>query len=354
MGLVLVWTNTAMAETPPAATGATPTGATPTDRSQPRIGEPWKRSPSVASDEANRAEARTHAAAAFTALDNAGYEAAVTHFTKALTLVDAPTLRVGRGDALVRLGRWVEAKADYRAAIAYTLSPEDSASFADSQANAETKLAALEQRMPHLRVNTAAEVVEVTLDNAPPRSLAAAELLELDPGSHQVVVSAAGRSVSHTVQAREREDVVVDGPVLAPVAAKTTAPAPVPVAAPAPDTDAGPTTPFVVAASITGALAIGTVVTGALFLSARSEYDASNNDGSVDEARVRTLRDRAVTLGWVNTGLLAGTVVGAGVTTYFWLAPRFDGPSTKDSAQPASGLGQLTPSGIWLGTSGQF
>lgn len=350
MSLVLVWESTANAQAnPPAATTDAKAG-----RGQTGIGEPWKRSPSVANDDAVRAQARTHAAKAFTSLDNGNSEEAVTHFTAALDLVDAPTLRVGRADALVQLGKWVAAKADYRSAIAYTLGAQDSASFSESQADAKTKLEALEQRMPHLRVNTAAEFVEVAVDDAPPTQLATTELLELDPGSHQVVVSASGSSVTHSVQAREREDIVVDGPALPVTKPQVREPMPAAPAQPLEDAGAGPTTNFVVSASITGALAVGTVITGLLYLSARDEYTQSKEAASVSEAREQQLYDRANTLGWVNTGLLAGTVVGAGVSTYFWLAPRFDNAPASNTTLPASGLGRIAPSGIWFGASGQF
>lgn len=352
MGLVLVWSAVASAQTAPTAA----TTDTKTDRGQTGIGQPWKRSPSVASDDAVRAQARTHAAAAFTSLDNGNMAEAVTHFTEALDLVDAPTLRVGRADALVRLGKWVAAKADYQAAMAYTIGPQDSASFSESQTDAKSKLEALDQRMPHLRVNTAVKIVEIAVDDASPKQLAATDLLDLDPGSHQVVVSASGSSVTHSVQAREREDVVVDGPAPPVAEPKESSPAPAAVAPAQPleDSGNGPTTEFVVSASITGALAIGTVITGALFLSARSEYSKVRDAQSASPEREQQLYDRANTLGWVNTGLLAATVVGAGVSTYFWLAPRFDRTPAKNSTVPASGLGQLTPSGVWFGVSGQF
>lgn len=329
--------------------------ASPDDVAQ-RQSAPARRAPPPTTEDAGRVQARAHAVAAFTALDSGSYPEAVTQFSEALTLVDVPTLRVGRAEALFQLGKWLEAKADYEAALGYVLQPGDSASFVESKTSAKTKLESLSSRIPRLRVQTTAAYAEVVVDDLPAVRLPNGQELPLNPGAHRVVVSAAKSSVTHAIEARDAQVVTVEGPELS--LETTTRPAvpdeapPLPTATDHTREPSGIGTELVVSASVTGVLAVGAVVTGVLFLDARSEYTDARNDPSTSDTRVRALYDRTKTWGWVNTGLIAGAVAAAGVTTYFWLAPQFAGAPSR--AQSTPGPASLTPTGVWLGTAGHF
>jgi hypothetical protein len=82
-----------------------------------------------------------------------------------------------------------------------------------------------------------------------------------------------------------------------------------------------------VAGAVTGALLLGTIITGSLALGADSEFDDavrdSNNPALPPAQREAARRDgldaldRADTLALVTDILLVGTLVGAGATAYF-------------------------------------
>jgi hypothetical protein len=99
----------------------------------------------------------------------------------------------------------------------------------------------------------------------------------------------------------------------------------------------------------TGALLVGSVVTGVLYSSKRSEFDDAN--ASNDESRFDK-RDAAQTLGTVNAVLVGGTLVSAGFFVYFLVS------GGKQESPPASSARfRLTPvlsprsAGLMLGGS---
>ncbi len=94
-----------------------------------------------------------------------------------------------------------------------------------------------------------------------------------------------------------------------------------------------PTSAFVVG-GLTLALAIGGAVTGSLALVEKQQYKNDNTGFDVPAAR----RDRATgtTLNNVTDGLLAGALVGAGVTLYLVLSrPSVQRPLESPSARPS-------------------
>jgi hypothetical protein len=300
--------------------------------------------------EAVRASARSHAVAAFSALDNANYEDAVARFGEAIRLLDVPTLRVGRADALTHLTKWVAAQADYEAAVSYTLRPEDSKAIAESQKDAATKLAALRARMPRLRVDTHVAIARVAVDDLAPVSLRTGETLALDPGTHQIVIVSTGPSVTHTVQAREHETSVVEGARSEPrpVDSRPTPAADLPTVR---DTTSAPSAEFIVAGAATAALALGVAATGVWFLVESSRYEDERGDPNVPQDEKNQDYGHLRTLGWVNVGLCAAAVAAAGVTTHFWISPQFDSPTTRGSSATVS---KILPHGFSVGASGHF
>jgi hypothetical protein len=95
--------------------------------------------------------------------------------------------------------------------------------------------------------------------------------------------------------------------------------APVSATTPQPDKEAPaearsefPSTGFIVAASLTGALGVATIIVGSLALTNKSDFDQALADD--DTKAAQDLRDSGVTLNLVTDVLLIGTVVGAGVT----------------------------------------
>lgn len=320
--------------------------------------------------EQDKAQARRLGSEAFAALDDGDYARAVKNFTRALTHYDAPTLRLGRAEALKAQGTWLAALEDLRRAAGQAAMPGEPASFPRARAEAKARQSRLESRLPSLVVR-APEGAEVRVDgqlwsHPGPRPL--------DPGEHQVTVRADGQTSTRTVKLAEgaRETVAFPGATVTGAvqagAEETTNDAsdsaqasatPVPgiasgaagvepvseraVEASSPGTSEsdGGNVALAAAATTTAVLTVAAVVTGWVALGARSDYDDENRP-DVSRSRKQELRSAALTWSWVNTAATAGAVIAGGVTAYLWLSP----PAVAPSAEAA---------GPWLvGVSGSF
>jgi len=180
------------------------------------------------------------------------------------------------------------------------------------------------------------------------RELAAAALglpIAVDPGKHVVEASAPGKepftqtfdtpatptTLSVTVP------VLKDGANAPQAVPPPAAGASVPVTAPAPEAtpSSSPNVGAIVSGAATGAFLIGSVVTGVLYSSKRSDFNDANS--SNDPSRFDT-RDSAQTLGTVNAVLVGGTLVSAGFFVYFLVS------GGKHESPPASAARlRLTP-----------
>jgi hypothetical protein len=80
----------------------------------------------------------------------------------------------------------------------------------------------------------------------------------------------------------------------------------------------------------TGALAIGTVVTGIMAVGKKSDFDKAN-DGT-NPSSAQTLKDDGQKMNLISDVLLAGTVVAAGVTTYLFAARPSVAAKGKEAA----------------------
>jgi hypothetical protein len=118
--------------------------------------------------------------------------------------------------------------------------------------------------------------------------------------------------------------------------------------------------PTIIAAAGTGALLIGTIVTGVMALSANSEFEdyvALSTDPSLSAAQRMQARQngldtksRADTLALVTDILLIGTIVAAGVTVLlFFLQDNGESSSASLNAVPVA-----LPGGGGLVLSGQL
>lgn len=341
----------------------------------PALAQSQRKAASAQVSNAERANARTHALAAFDALDAAKYEQAVQEFGLALELIDAPTLRVGRAEALTKLDRWIEAASDYEAALRYTVLASDAPAFAESQKTAGRKLAELRARTPVLVIQTGDATAQVTIDDYAWKPVRSGEEIAIDPGPHRVVVTAFEQTVTHRVDAAAGAQINLQGPTQP----EAGAPGPAAVESaevPASDvaetaSDGGPLAPLSgdadtsreggsdtrlwVSSAVTGALVVGAVATGIMYWKARNSYDDSRKDATVSDAERQDKYDDTKTMAWVNTGLAAAAVVGAGVTTYFWLAPRSSEQAVGRGGGAAVGsAGFNRPDGFTLGIGGRF
>lgn len=151
---------------------------------------------------------------------------AITKFEEADQLFRAPQNRLYIARAKVKLGRLMAAKAEYARIVgaSYTDSPE---SFRAAQAIAKEELAAVQKRIPQIKVvivGAPADAIRVRLDGIP---LEPAELggKDVDPGPHTLDAEAnKGGSITRALSISEgqveRVDLVFvlesDGSVTAP------------------------------------------------------------------------------------------------------------------------------------------
>ncbi len=184
---------------------------------------------------------------------------------------------------------------------------------------AQERLAAIEPKLSHLTVVVAPEAetpeLEIRVDSVAVRRAAWGVPAPVDPGSHTVEASAAGRKrwSKDVAITEDATNVTVPVPLLelteqVPLVRAPVEPTP---AMPPVEQPARPTpTSVYVAGGLTLALAAGAVSTGVVYAARRSDYMASGRDADRDVAR---------TWGLVNLPLTAGALVGAGVTTYLFL-----------------------------------
>jgi tetratricopeptide (TPR) repeat protein len=136
--------------------------------------------------------------------DEGKYADAVDRLRRAYELVPAPTIAVLEAQALIRLGRLVDAAERYEEAIRFPLGPDAGDAFRQAAQDARAALDKLQARIPQLVVvvrgatrDTAG--LEVTVDGKPMPLALLGVRRPTDPGRHRVVASLPG-ALSHAVQ----------------------------------------------------------------------------------------------------------------------------------------------------------
>jgi hypothetical protein len=197
---------------------------------------------------------------------------------------------------------------------------------------ADEHVRSLEPKLAHVSVNVApGGAVPGLVIKFDSRELSQAALglqIPVDPGRHLVEAAAPGKQ--SYAQTFDTPAIPTTLAVTVPVLQNAAGAAPVPaVAAPVPAaTPVTPATPqtaptpsssnshtgLIVSGVATGVFAVGTVITGALYSSKRSDFDAANASG--DSSR-NDKRDSAQTLGTANLVFAGGALVSAGFLVYF-------------------------------------
>jgi len=90
--------------------------------------------------------------------------------------------------------------------------------------------------------------------------------------------------------------------------------------------------PVYIAGGATVAMALGTTITGVLYLGRRSDYNAINGKPDRSKQEAEDARSKASTMQTVSTVFGVATLVGAGVTTYLFLTGS--GSSTATTGKP--------------------
>lgn len=203
--------------------------------------------PLQAQDAQDRATARRLAEQAQAALDAKDYETAVERFSRAVSLVPAPTLLLALGRAHRERGQLVEAEQRLLEAARFPLKPGDPAPWPDAAKQAAAEAAALASRVPSLSIvlTPAGAPVSVKLDGRVLSPAALGAPIAVNPGPHTIVVagSSGSRTESRSVAEREHARLELDVAelvALTPPPAASSAP---PAASPASPSSSSPPPP---------------------------------------------------------------------------------------------------------------
>jgi hypothetical protein len=273
----------------------------------------------------DKAAARQLGVDGLKALKNGDHRAAENSFTRALDLVDVPTLHLGRARALRGLSRYVEAGEEYRLVIlAETRASNNNLAFRTAADDARKELVEVDALIGFVTVSVTPEgpIDRLELDGKELSSSLIGTRIPVDPGSHQLRVAASGYAPytgSFDGQSGQTVQVTLN---LVPTQPTQTAsppptassPAALQAPAAAPDVDEA-TTPATVywLGGATAVLGGAAIVSGVLALGAQNDFDASNRPEVATDVK-QELRDEATTLAWVSSGLTAAAIA-AGVAT---------------------------------------
>jgi hypothetical protein len=143
--------------------------------------------------DADRATARTLATQGQEALDKKDYSTAADRFSRADSLVHAPTLLLGLARAQAGLGKLVSAHEIYARIVREGVPAGAPPAFAKAVADARKELDALEPRMASVVLQVKGTAApRVTLDGTPVPAAALGVNRPVDPGKHVVRVEADG------------------------------------------------------------------------------------------------------------------------------------------------------------------
>jgi hypothetical protein len=142
---------------------------------------------------ADRATARTLAQEGQQALESKNYGVAIDKFSRADSLVHAPTLLLGLARAQVGLGRLVEAQENYNRIIRDGVAPNSPHSWTKALDDANKEVGAIPARLPWVTISVLGPTnPEVIIDSTPIPTASLGVKRPVNPGSHTIRVSAEG------------------------------------------------------------------------------------------------------------------------------------------------------------------
>ena len=142
---------------------------------------------------ADRATARTLAQEGQHALETKNYAAAIDKFSRADSLVHAPTLLLGLARAQVGSMKLVEAQENYNRIIREGVAPNSPKSWSKAIDDANKEVGAISPRIPWVTISVLGPSnPEVVIDNTPVPHASLGVKRAINPGSHKVKVTAEG------------------------------------------------------------------------------------------------------------------------------------------------------------------
>jgi hypothetical protein len=330
-----------------------------------------------------REQARENFNAGVSAFEAGNFEQALEAFQEAYRLAPHPSVRVNMANCYERLNRPLEALFHYESFLSEATDAPPA-----QRREVQAAIEELDDRIGEVTLRIAPDGALVRLDESEVRRAPIMNTIRMTAGSHLVEVRAEGYQ-------SERREFIVEGGQPAEIAIRLERgadpdPAPLPevtesevvegeplpaeaVAAPPPSQPAEEiapvepvddggggfeiTTPTIIAGAATGALLVGTIITGAMALGANGDFDdavSRSNDSALSPAERRQARadgedaaSRANTLSAVTDVLLVSTIVAAGATValFFLTQPdedeeaMADGPRIRGVSAVATPLG---------------
>jgi hypothetical protein len=280
---------------------------------------------------------------------------ALADFQEAYRVKPHPLVRVNIANCYDKLGRPAEALENFQAFL-------DAAEGAPTQRDeVRSAVAELEQRVGRLELDVAPEGAQITIDEDSALRAPLGQPVVLASGQHRLAIALTGYETAvRIVEVKARESVALRIQLSPLPAASASAESGAPPRAaeaavePLPPAAVGRGRPHVdyenvwIAGSVTFALAITSVVTGQLALAANREFDSNLNavrNPMLNEfqragawARGVDSANRAEALAVTTDVLLGMTLVGAGLTTYFFLSSHPD----AEAPQVSAGLGRVS------------
>jgi hypothetical protein len=281
--------------------------------------------------------ARTLARESADLLEHGQYAEALDRATRAEALYHAPLHVAVEAEALEGLGRLAEAAAKYEQLVAEPLPPSASHVFREAQQRGRERLQKLLARVPSVLVVARGAAGATATVDGKPFAIDAGVAVRLDPGEHEVRVSAPGfRPFAQKVTLPARGGVVVVEAALVSENGATPAGAP-----PGATTEPGSRVPAAVAFAIGGAGLVLGAVTGGVFLAELGKLQGNcpqHRCPPGEQPRIDSTRalGNASTVGFVVglTGVATGTVL--------YLVR----PGTRQAAATRARVLELSP---WIG-----
>lgn len=164
--------------------------------------QPGASAPSPGPTESDaRQRARGIAAEGVAAYEAGRFEETIARMREADAIFDAPHHDVYLARALKQLGRWLEARDAYRAALA---APSDRPGFAEARQLAQEEIDRLQAALPVLEVVLSDGTPTRVVVDGRPAPVGPGGAVEVDPGPHQVRVETAdGRADERSVRLGE-------------------------------------------------------------------------------------------------------------------------------------------------------
>ena len=294
---------------------------------------------------ADRATARTLAQEGQQALDAKKFSTAADKFTRADSLVHAPTLLIGLARAQLGMNKLVEAQESFNRIIREGVAPNSPRSWTKALEDATKEVDAITARLPWVTITVLGPTnPEVVIDSTPVPSASLGVKRPVNPGSHTVKASAEGFLPS------EKTMVFTEGQSVAVSLELEQAPADAAPVAAAPKQEApdssgggGRKTAAFVALGVGGAGLVVGGIFGVLAMGKHAKLVDACPDKVCDPETTGATLNNYHTLGTVSTvGFIVG---GVGLATRHHPAPR---PVPKNRRRPprrrghrSSGWGML-------------